>query len=261
MRLSMIARSLRLFASTTAAKQALKTSIKYAFRSSSTTSLAKNCDINITFYVNEIGSLTNDIKVKFEGPDGYRHEKFTDALLDGLAMEGAARLAVVAAMKCRGMYQEKLEEYANSYIGKLQNRLDVEFNDDDPFSIMYQLKNSDFHTWPDTIRVGTENTCYFDVFQERCNGLLECEVIDGYRLDLEVGSLRGDCDEWCAGGSYPPCSSELVPEAERYAADAYAGMAANVTDAAALERRFIDFINEVVSTPPSEEMCGGQYVY
>ena len=52
-----------------------------------------------------IRDAVDDIKKEFEGPDGYRHEKFTDAMLDGLATEGAMRVLVVGAIKCKGLPQ------------------------------------------------------------------------------------------------------------------------------------------------------------
>ena len=71
--------------------------------------------------------FSDDIMVKFEGPEGYKHEKFTWALLDSLVMEAAARLSVIMGLKCRGIDQGTVEAKAYSYIKKIENRLDKEW--------------------------------------------------------------------------------------------------------------------------------------
>ena len=214
----------------------------------------------ITLAVDEIESLTNSIRFKFEGPDGYRHEKFTEALLDGLASEGTVRVAVIAALKCRGGDQATGEEYSSQYKFKIQNRLDMEFNEEDAFSIMYQLRNSEFYTtWPDTMSIVGSDSCHSG-HQGTCDGSSYCDITDGYRYDLVVARGSGSCNA-CLGhctGCQPAGCSDLLVAAENYARDTYSNMAANVTEAADLERRFIDYINEILSSSPSEDMCGGR---
>ena len=41
-------------------------------------------------------------------------------------MEAGARLAVIMGLKCRGISQGTVEAKANSYIKKIENRLDKE---------------------------------------------------------------------------------------------------------------------------------------
>ena len=65
-------------------------------------------------------SFADKIKVLFGGPDGYRHEKFTDALLDSLSTEASARAAVVAALKCKGVAQDTVDNFAYEYTQRIQ---------------------------------------------------------------------------------------------------------------------------------------------
>merc|ERR1712117_144391 len=95
----------------------------------------------------QIENLTGDIATLFSGPDGYKHEKFADVFLDALAIEGPTRMATIAAMQCQGVPQYEVESKADKYITRIQNRLDVEFQEGNPESIMYQLENSGFYTW------------------------------------------------------------------------------------------------------------------
>jgi len=190
--------------------------------------------------VNDIQSLVDLIRVKFEGPEGYRHEKFADALLDGLAEEMSARLAAVAAMKCQMVPQETVEFYADLYYDLVQDRLDIIYNDENPNSIMYQLKNSDFYTWPETIEsdisdscsIGAPPGCY-------CQGNYRCTVTDGYRYDLVSETIEGcgSCENSCeaSSGTIDACS-KMIEDANNYATDTYDNIASKTAKGADLAR-------------------------
>ena len=105
-----------------------------------------------------------DLYVKFT--INSKHEKFNDLILEGLVIEAAGYLTSVAAMQCRGIDQETVKGYADSYTNKIQNRLDKEFNGADEGSIEYQLRNNEFCTsWADTLHFDEDNShCHYDVF-------------------------------------------------------------------------------------------------
>ena len=67
--------------------------------------------------------------------------KFADVFLDALAIEGSTRMATIAAMQCQGVPQYEIESKADKYVKRIQNRLDVEFQEGNRESIMYQLEN------------------------------------------------------------------------------------------------------------------------
>ena len=54
-----------------------------------------------------------DLYVKFT--INSKHEKFNDLILEGLVIEAAGYLTSVAAMQCRGIDQETVKGYADSY--------------------------------------------------------------------------------------------------------------------------------------------------
>ena len=143
-----------------------------------------------------IRGAVEDLYVKFI--INSKHEKFNDLILEGLAIEAAGYLTSVAAMKCRGIDQETVEGYADSYTNKIQNRLDKEFNGADEGSIEYQLRNSEFCTsWPDTIHYDDHNDdCRYDVWNG-CYAYNYCYIKDGYRLDLQIDDLRFDDGDGC----------------------------------------------------------------
>ena len=59
----------------------------------------------------------------FEGGPTYRHEKFTDGLLDAISEEASIYAAVVAALKCNivnGIEQDTVYNFANDYVDRIQ---------------------------------------------------------------------------------------------------------------------------------------------
>merc|ERR1712117_952150 len=162
-----------------------------------------------------------------------------------------------------GIAQETVEAKASSYIGKIQNRVDKEFNEGDPGSILYQLQNSAFYTWNETINAELGGGCWCKPPEDgfcNCGGDVRCDVYDGYRNGLYVAGNYADCGGPSGGpclaeGDFSAVCNQNLELAKTYAHVTYANMAFNVTEAADLELRFVDYINEVVLSPPTEDMC------
>jgi len=203
----------------------------------------------------------------------YRHEKFADSLLDAIAMEGVARVVSVAAMKCAEVPQVDFERHAFVYLGKLQDRLDKEFNDELPTSIMYNLRNSDFYTWRDNITKAPEQNCNYDPRPPGCycNGGYRCVLIDHYRYDKEFRwttrtgckceARRGECS--AGQGGIDSCN-EWYTDAKNYAIDTYDTIATKTTNVTIVTEHAQDWINDILENgvEPSdcEKLLGGKRV-
>jgi len=215
----------------------------------------------------QIENLTGDIATLFSGPDGYKHEKFADVFLDALAIEGSTRMASIVAMHCQEIPQYEFESKADKYIEKIQNRLDKEFQEGNPESIMYQLENSAFYTWPDTITYD-DSESYCDVKpppggSNICTGSYICTAVDGYRYDL-TETYKGPCGyseiSGCDQGTEETMAEcdALKKKFDDYAKDTYANIEGKVGEVAKLERTLQDIIEDAVANfpnPPSESVC------
>ena len=185
-----------------------------------------------------------------------------------------------------------MEAYANSYIGKIQQRLDVELNGDQPLSLEYQLRDSNFTTWVETIDteivdncvvIPNEPHCFHGCCTDTCyingngppgppcgngasNPCNSCKTTDGYRYDLVIGDLHYGCTfdvpVWPDCDIYSSCvplderCPELDESARKYAQDTIDDMFADIAEAENLQRLFIDALNYISANPASDEMCG-----
>ena len=104
-------------------------------------------------------------------------------------------------------------------------------------------------------------------FFSGCYGYNDCYIKDGYRLDLQLDSLRFDDGDGCDGST--SCNSmdayaqqqciDAEAPGKQYAIDTCNIASTNISAVALLERNLLDSINEEVNAPVSEEMCGVLY--
>ena len=108
---------------------------------------------------------------------------------------------------------------------------------------MYQLKDSGFYTWPDTVSYVSDVYCYETGCDYGegcyCSGSGYCTVQDGYRDIEEIDSNYESCEYASGGsmdgyycsvpGSYLSGCDEILNEAKTYASDTYANMTRNVS--------------------------------
>ena len=183
---------------------------------------------NIDDAVDDIETWTDLMYAEFKGPDGYRHEKFTDALLDAMSTEAAARSAVVAALKCKGVAQSTVDEFANEYTQRIQGRIDKYFDKESKDCIAEWLRNSDFYTWPETLYVENRDKCrewtrcpnptqpeccQMECVNDEMEGFYNnvCILWDGYRHDLQADLLDFGCDCYSEGSCFTRCvCNELI---------------------------------------------------
>ena len=82
-----------------------------------------------------------------------------------------------------------------------QTRISNYFDTSKQDSIPSQLINSDFNSWPDTMRVEKVDNCYEwarpcpdGCCQVDCYEEATCDLYDGYRHDMKADSINFGCD-------------------------------------------------------------------
>ena len=99
------------------------------------------------------------MKVKFDGPAGYKHEKFLQLIMDSYTTETLGKLLLYAKLK--EVRYSKLDQVRVQFTEEVNLRLNVELNPNDEKSVQSILDRSPFHTeWPSLIMSASaeENT-------------------------------------------------------------------------------------------------------
>ena len=90
------------------------------------------------------------MKVKFDGPAGYKHEKFLQLIMDSYTTETLGKLLLYAKLK--EVRYSKLDQVRVQFTEEVNLRLNVELNPNDEKSVQSILDRSPFHTeWPSLI--------------------------------------------------------------------------------------------------------------